>query len=954
MKIKKTILIILTLIFATSTIGAQYFYYGKNKVRRTKFDWNYIETDHFNIYYYTENIALINTIAKAAEQYFTQISDFLNTKPEEKIPVIFYNTHIDFEQTNLYPGFLPPGVQAFAEPVAHRVVLHGDRGTEELLRTLHHELGHIFEYAVLYKGIKRSALALRRPPTWVMEGFAEFVTGHWESFSLLTVRDSILNSKIPSLKKNWQMDVSGATARSPYDFGHLVYEFIEKKYGERGVRNLLRSFRGSSLINPKRNRYDLFGTSAREFNHEFQKYAREKFKSFRLKENPDDYSFAIGPDFPYIYSFSHQISPSGEVLAVLTANRKRSKLEFVLISMKDGKTIKNITPGFTTRYDDINVQFNPADGISFSWDHKSENIAFFARKELDNYFVVMDVFAADIVKQIKLKDIHDPASPVYLDDDRTVYFTGIQNSKSYVFSIDSETVKIKKHTDGSLFIRSINISPDGKSFVYSAKSNGYFNLFQAPIDAPNRPIRLTNGPYNDITPVFSRDNKKIYFSSDELESHNIYSLDLETKQVARYTDVQTGNFFPIEIPKDENHLVISSFFKGTFRLYKKDISESLALRETEQTAEVEIVETHEEAPEGEKMAELNVVEKGKYKAFKKFYIDGLPAVGIGYSTTGDFLGYTYLNASDLMGDHNFRLYIANQYGFQSYQLSYVNMKNRLQYFANLFSWNLKQYYIDPTQLSFRSLRKRFGLSLGLYYPFSRSYRLSLSSSFYKQQDNADNIYYGGDLPYSQFFDGFALPISLSFTGETTRFSYYGPNMGHTFNFSFRKFIDVGSNFQDAYTFEGDIRKYLRIDNRTLLALRLRGFTSGGTNPELFWMGGDNTIRAAPFLRLIGNRGFHFNAEFRFSLIDLAATPIGLIGPVRGVIFFDLGGIWFGEDGFNMFQKGEGFKLKDAISSYGFGIQTFLFGLPFHFEWVYKTDFTDSRYYGFNFWIGFDF
>ncbi len=164
MRIKKTILFIITLIFVSSTIGAQYFYYGKNKVRRTKFDWQYIETDHFNVYYYTEDKALIKTIAAAAEHYFTLISDFLNTKPEEKIPVIFYNTHIDFEQTNLYPGFLPPGVQAFAEPVAHRVVLHGDRAPEELLRTLHHELGHIFEYAVLYKGIKRSALALRPPP----------------------------------------------------------------------------------------------------------------------------------------------------------------------------------------------------------------------------------------------------------------------------------------------------------------------------------------------------------------------------------------------------------------------------------------------------------------------------------------------------------------------------------------------------------------------------------------------------------------------------------------------------------------------------------------------------------------------------------------------------------------------------------------------------------------------
>ena len=952
MRIKKTILFIITLIFVSSTIGAQYFYYGKNKVRRTKFDWQYIETDHFNVYYYTEDKALIKTIAAAAEHYFTLISDFLNTKPEEKIPVIFYNTHIDFEQTNLYPGFLPPGVQAFAEPVAHRVVLHGDRAPEELLRTLHHELGHIFEYAVLYKGIKRSALALRPPPSWIMEGFAEFVTGEWESFSLLTVRDSVLNGQIPSLKKNWQMQVAGGTARSPYDFGHLVFDFIKEKYGQRGVRNLLRSFRGTSLINPKRNRYELFSTSDREFNHEFQKYARERFKKYRLKENPDDYSFAIGPEFPYIYSFSHQISPSGEVLAVLTANRTRGKLEFVLISMKDGKIIKNITPGFTTKYDDINVQFNPADGISFSWDNKSENIAFFVRKELDNYLVIMDVLDATITKKIKLKDINDPTSPDFSTDDKTIYFTGIQNSKSYLYSIDIETGTVKKHTDGSLFIRSITISHDGKSFVYSAKSNGYFNLYQAPFDAPHKPARLTNGAFNDITPVFSSDNKKIYFSSDELESHNIYSLDLESKEVRRYTDVQTGNFFPIEIPEKENSLVISSFFKSTFRLYKKDISQPLGTRVPAVAATVED-ETAEVEPKEEKK-ELKVIEKGKYKAFKKFFIDGLPAVGIGYSTTGDFLGYTYLNASDLMGDHNFRLYIANQYGFQSYQLSYVNMKNRLQYFANLFSWNLKQYYIDPANISFRSLRKRFGLSLGLYYPLSRSYRLSLSGTFYKQQDNADNVYYGGDLPYSQYFDGFALPLSLSFTGETTRFTYYGPLMGHTFNFSFRKFIDVGSSFQDAYTFEGDIRKYFRIDNRTLLALRLRGFTSGGTNPELFWMGGDNTIRAAPYLRLIGNKGFHFNAEFRFSLIDLAATPIGIIGPVRGVVFFDLGGIWFGEDEFRMFRKGEGFKLRDAISSYGFGIQTFLFGLPFHFEWVYKTDFTDRRYYGFNFWIGFDF
>ncbi len=580
MTIKRNILFITLMILVSTMICAQYFYYGKNKVRRSTFDWQYIETEHFNIYYYTEDTTFIKTIASAAEKYFARLSDFLNEKPEEKIPVIFYNNHIDFEQTNLYPGFLPPGVQAFAEPVAHRVVLHGDRSHEELLRTLHHELGHIFEYAVLYKGIKRSALALRRPPDWIMEGFAEFVTGEWESFSLLTVRDSILNGQIPALKKNWEMELTGSTSRSPYDFGHLVFEYIQEKYGERGVRNLLRSFRGTSLINPRKNLYEIFSTSDREFNHEFQKYARERFKKYRLKENPDDYSFAMGPEFPYIYSFSHQISPSGEVLAVLTAHRKRGKLEFVLISMKDGKIVKNITPGFTTSYDDINVQFNPADGISFSWDQKSENIAFFVRKELDNYLVVMDVLEAQIVKKIKLENINDPASPDFFTDDRTLYFTAIQDSKSYLFSIDIETGKLAKLTDGTMFIRSVNISPDGKHLVYAAKTDGYYNLHLAPLGAPNNPVQLTNGPFNDITPVFSHDNKSLYFSSDELESFNIYKMDIESRQIHRYTDVQTGNFFPIEIPKTENTLVISSFFKGSFKLYKKIVAEPPGTRET--------------------------------------------------------------------------------------------------------------------------------------------------------------------------------------------------------------------------------------------------------------------------------------------------------------------------------------------------------------------------------------
>ena len=72
-----------------------------------------------------------------------------------------------------------------------------------------------------------------------------------------------------------------------------------------------------------------------------------------------------------------------------------------------------------------------------------------------------------------------------------------------------------------------------------------------------------------------------------------------------------------------------------------------------------------------------------------------------------------------------------------------------------------------------------------------------------------------------------------------------------------------------------------------------------------------------------------------------------------MFFFDFGGLWFNDQEYRIFESGS-CKLQDALSSYGYGIEFFLFGYPFHFEWVYRTDFKDKKYNGVNFWIGFDF
>lgn len=955
MKNKKIIYMLLFGILLPSIMFSQYnlWFYGKNKVMRQTFNWSYVTTPHYQIYHYTDNKALVQKVAEAAEIAYGNISRYLNLKIKRKIPLIFYLSHIDFEQTNII-GYVPQGVLAFAQSNTYRVVIQGDASLEELARTITHEMGHIFEYeSIGYRGARISS-----PPLWVIEGFSEFVTQHWDHFAELTVRDAVLTERIPQMDKSGRLQASSMSQRVLYyDFGHLAYEFLDHKFGRRGIQKLLGSLRGGSLFGSRGNLIKrVFDYTPKEFNFEFGKYVRDKYKEFLFRENPEDYSIRIGPDLPFAYSFSHQVSPSGELLAALTYNIKNYDLDFVLISLKEGKIIKNITPGYSAKWDNINLRFNPTDGNSFCWNRESDTIAFFVRKEFDSYLVLLDVMNGKTLKQIKIEKIQEPTSPNFHPDNHTLYFTGLDQSTSKIYSIDTRTGKVTPHTNGRLFIKGLGLSPDGRRVVFSAKDKTYYKLYIAPLANPNRATKITSGKYNDITPVFSNDGKMVYYSSDELKSFNINGIDLDKKTMMRFTNVKTGNFFPLEIPGEKKQVVISSYYKGQFSLYKvntatyqdqrilefEDFDKPMLAQKSESTLQVK---------KDELALDFKTAEK--YRPLNKLYVSGLPSVGASIGTDGSFWGYSYLTLSDLMGDHNFTFLISSQYGYRSYHLSYLNRRSRLQYYGHLYSMK-SVWYTGYNYSNYITTREMFGAEAGIFYPFNRSYRAEATISLYNQEEDSDLLAYGIDLPYGQYYNGLAAPLQVSLVGETTGFARYGPNFGHTFRISFSKYFKFSSDFMDAYTIDADLRKYFRLDNHTLFAFRAVGKTSGGKNPMIFWSGGNNTIRSSNLYSVTGNNLFFFNAEFRFSIIQLALTPLGIIGPVRGVVFFDLGGAWYNEQDFRVFKSGDKLTLQDALASYGWGVEVFFLGIPMHFEWVYRTNFDSTNYWGLNFWIGYDF
>src|SRR4030042_451792 len=118
-------------------------------------------------------------------------------------------------------------------------------------------------------------------------------------------------------------------------------------------------------------------------------------------------------------------------------------------------------------------------GRLLAWSPDGDTLAFFARAGRRHALFLIDAFSGRLVRKHDL-DIDQPKGPCF--------------------------------------------TPDGRAVVTPGLKRGGEHLPRVP-------------------PLFPPDGRMIYFSGDPRDASNIYSLNLESGEVLRYTDVQSGNFF---------------------------------------------------------------------------------------------------------------------------------------------------------------------------------------------------------------------------------------------------------------------------------------------------------------------------------------------------------------------------------------------------------------------------
>ena len=294
-------------------------YFGKNQIRYDNFRWHTYTSDHFEIYYYPEMEQHLERVAGYAESAYQHISSTLKHDISGKITLILFKTSSEFQQQNVIPGGAQEGVGAFVDTARSRMLLPIDEPPDLLYRLVVHELGHVFQNDIIPAGLIRQSV-----PLWVHEGNSDYLAGVWRPIDLMTVRDAAVADIIPKMSK---MDDYGnfTNLRMVYNLGHAVFEFIESRWGKEGIRQYLFSLRKSVIGGGEDAYMEAFKLTPEDFDLEFDKYLKDRFKPFRDKERPADYGRNLAPNperSSFVGSLSIEPSPSGDLIAMVTGNRR--------------------------------------------------------------------------------------------------------------------------------------------------------------------------------------------------------------------------------------------------------------------------------------------------------------------------------------------------------------------------------------------------------------------------------------------------------------------------------------------------------------------------------------------------------------------------------------------------------------------------------------------------------
>ncbi|MEI7812302.1 MAG: biopolymer transporter Tol [Ignavibacteria bacterium] len=580
--INKIFFILVVLLTALSSIRAQEGAFGQNKVQYKDYSWYYIQTHHFDIYFSDGGEKIAEFCAKAAEDALVSIQSSFRYSISNRITIIVYRSHNDFQETNVTDQYLDEGIGGFTELFKNRVVLPFDGSYASFRHVIHHELSHAVINDMLYGGSLQNIISRNismQLPLWFSEGIAEYESLGWDVNTDMFIRDAIINEYLP--------DINGLNGYMAYRGGQSVFYYISQKYGKEKISEIINKTKGMGDLQEAMKAS--IGLNYEEFNERWKKELKKQFwPDIATRDDPDQFAKKLTDQKKEkggSYNTIPAISPQGDKIAFIS--NRDFYFDVYLMNAIDGKIIKKLVAGNrTNEFEELNIL---APGLA--WSPDGSKIVLTAKSSGYDVAYIIDIQSEEKeTLPIKLDGI---SSMKYSSDGRNLVFVGHNGAQSdlYIYNIDSK--QITNLTNDIFTDSSPAWDPDNKTVLFASDRNEYtappaitdtfniarYNYNKADLFAINietkKITRITDYPNFSVTsPVVSPEGNEILFASDLNGIYNIYKAKfdvqagrtIEKAELVPITNSLNG-IYQLSLSQDGKKLVFSSYYDAAYNIF---------------------------------------------------------------------------------------------------------------------------------------------------------------------------------------------------------------------------------------------------------------------------------------------------------------------------------------------------------------------------------------------------
>jgi len=577
MKFKVVLFVVLLSAF---NISAQF---GQNKVQFNEYDWYFIQTKHFDIYFSLDGSEIAEFTAKVAEESLADLESDLDYEINSRISLIVYNSHNDFAETNTSDSYISQGIGGFTEPFKNRVVFPFEGSYQKFEHVIHHELVHAVMRDMLYGGTVQNIIAKGislQLPLWYHEGMAEYLASEWETNSDMFIRDAIINEYLPDIER-----LDGYFA---YRGGQSLFYYIASQYGPKKVGEMLSKIRGAGDL--ESGLKASIGLTLEELNTRWKKdLKRTYWPEIAYRKDPSEMAKQLTENKKTggFYNTSPAISPQGDKIAFISD--RDIFLNVYIMNSFDGKVIKQVVEsGLTNDFEELNLLYP-----SLTWAPDNKRIALSVkRKGFDRIYVIDTDTEEETLLDFELPGIE---SVSWSPDGEKIVFNGSNSSQSDLYVFEFTTKTLRNITNDMFSEDSPVWGPDSKNLYFSSDRGDFVNPYMIPEDfemslhnynqtdlykfsfQDEKVYRLTDWALSsEKSPVINPEGTEMLFVSDYNGIDNIFKLKLMydstaadpylSEKPAPITNSLNG-LNQLSLSKDGKKLVFGALYNSGYNIF---------------------------------------------------------------------------------------------------------------------------------------------------------------------------------------------------------------------------------------------------------------------------------------------------------------------------------------------------------------------------------------------------